>query len=63
MHTQRTERHITDHDDWCRACGGRGGEYEDNGYGSKIFEPCHICRGSGTRTVRVDHNPLPPGCM
>lgn len=44
---------IEDEDDWCRACGGTGGPREDNGYGSLIQIPCHLCDGSGKRTVRV----------
>lgn len=57
------EKLITDPDDWCRACGGRGGDREDNGYGQSMFSPCHICRGSGTRTVRVASYEPPAGCM
>lgn len=44
---------IVDHADFCRACRGRGGEYEDNGYGGRIFEPCYLCGGNGFRTVRI----------
>lgn len=45
---------LVDPDDFCRACRGKGGRQEKTGRGTRIFEPCHLCRGTGQRTIRVD---------
>ncbi len=50
----QAHRDLVDPDDFCRACRGKGGDYEDTGRGTRIFEPCYLCRGTGHRTVRVD---------
>jgi len=48
-----TVRYITDPDDFCRACRGKGGTHEPTERGTTIFEPCYLCGGSGVRSVRV----------
>lgn len=45
---------LVDPDDFCRACGGKGGAVEPTGRGTTMWEPCYLCRGTGQRTVRVD---------
>ena len=45
---------IVDPSDFCRACGGKGGHDEQTERGTNLFEPCYLCRGTGSRTVRVD---------
>lgn len=45
---------LTDPDDFCRRCGGRGGANEPTERGTLMWEPCVYCRGTGKRTVRVD---------
>jgi len=55
LHTQSAKRNPRDivTDDFCRRCGGKGGAYEPTERGTKIFEPCFACRGTGKQTVRV----------
>lgn len=45
---------LVDPNDFCRACRGKGGVSEETERGTRIFEPCYLCRGTGRRTVRVD---------
>lgn len=52
--TSRQQQDIIDPDDFCRACYGRGGEYETTERSTRMFVACRLCRGSGRRTVRLD---------
>jgi len=49
---------IVDEDDFCRSCKGKGGtshrEISDiTGRFTDAWYPCHLCEGTGLRTVRV----------
>lgn len=45
--------YISDPDDFCRACGGQGGDYEKTERGTNLWEPCWHCGGSGKKSVRI----------
>jgi len=52
-------KHLDDPFDFCRACDGYGGHYESTERGTRIFEPCYLCRGTGNKSLRVDEPPRP----
>lgn len=45
--------YLVDADDFCRACGGRGGESERTVRGTYCWEPCRHCGGTGYRSVQM----------
>ena len=52
-------RYISVEGDFCRRCGGTGGEYEDTDRGTKMWVPCDLCGGGGNQSVRVSETQIP----
>ena len=50
----QAHRDLVDPDDFCRACRGKGGQYEPTDRGTTMFVDCWMCHGTGQRTVSVD---------
>lgn len=45
---------LVDPSDFCRVCGGSGGDDERTERDTYLWMPCDVCRGTGLRTVRVN---------
>jgi hypothetical protein len=51
---------LVDPSDFCRGCRGTGGANEATGRGTKLFQDCFLCGGTGQRTIRISspHQPI-----
>jgi len=47
--------YITDPDDYCRRCEGKGRFVDQVDGGRTRSEPCDLCGGSGKRSIAIVH--------